>query len=73
MPCAGGDGPSTTEFASGWDPQLGAELGAIWSAKGYLSGTLLPAEELVRAVDTVLRSDPAATIPSITVAPRPLS
>jgi NAD(P)-dependent dehydrogenase (short-subunit alcohol dehydrogenase family) len=71
--CAGGEGASMTEFASGWDPGLAAELMPIWSARNYLSGSLLPVEELVHAVDTVLRLDAATSVPSITVAPRHLA
>ena len=29
--CAGGEGDSMTEFANGWDPELAAEMGTIWS------------------------------------------
>ncbi len=68
--CAGGNGPSTTEFSSAWDPELATEMVTIWSARNYLSGSLLAVEELVHAVDTVLRCDVATSIPSITVAPR---
>jgi NAD(P)-dependent dehydrogenase (short-subunit alcohol dehydrogenase family) len=68
--CAGGNGPSTTEFSSAWDPELATEMVTIWSARNYLSGSLLAVEELVHAVDTVLRCDVGTSIPSITVAPR---
>lgn len=69
--CAGGDGPSGTEFVSSWDPALAAELFPVWSARNYLSGTLLDVDELVRVVDTVLRCGATACIPSVTVMPRP--
>lgn len=68
--CAGGEGPSMTEFANGWDPGLAVEVGAIWAARNLLTGSLLPVEELVHAVDSVLRYDAGTSIPSITVAPR---
>lgn len=71
--CAGGEGPSMTEFANGWDQQLAAEVMPTWIARNFLSGSLLPVEELVHAVDMVLRRDPATSIPSITVAPRHLA
>jgi NAD(P)-dependent dehydrogenase (short-subunit alcohol dehydrogenase family) len=70
--CAGGEGHSMTEFASGWDPELAAEMAPIWSTRNYLSGSLLAVEELVHAVDTVLRYDAGTSVPSITVAPRHL-
>jgi NAD(P)-dependent dehydrogenase (short-subunit alcohol dehydrogenase family) len=68
--CAGGDGHSTTEFANRWDVDLAAELGAEWQARGYLSGTLIAVEELVDAVDAVLRAVSTLTMPSVTVTPR---
>ena len=69
--CAGGEGPSMTEFPAGWDPELAVEMGSIWAARNYLSGSLLDVEDLVDAVDTVLRCGAGASVPSITVGPRP--
>ena len=67
--CAGGEGPGGTEFSAGWDMSLMGEVHPIWAARGYLAGSLLDVEELVGAVDHVLRSK--ASIPSVTVTPRP--
>jgi hypothetical protein len=69
--CAGGDGPAMTQFANGWDSELAAELAPIWSSRGYLAGSLLEVGELVRMVDTVLQCGAGASIPSVTVVPRP--
>jgi NAD(P)-dependent dehydrogenase (short-subunit alcohol dehydrogenase family) len=69
--CTGGDGPSQTEFGDGWDAELFGEVAATWVARRYLTGSFLPAEELVRVVESVLRCDPAACIPSVVVTPRP--
>jgi NAD(P)-dependent dehydrogenase (short-subunit alcohol dehydrogenase family) len=69
--CGGGEGPSMTEFAAGWDPQLAAELAPVWVARNYLSGPLLEVDELVRVVETVLRCGAGASIPSVAVTPRP--
>ena len=66
--CGGGDGDARTEFATNWDLQLAGELIPIWSARGYLSGTMMDVEDLIQAVDSVLRT--RASVPSITVAPR---
>ncbi len=68
--CTGGDGAATTHFADDWDPQLAAELGPLWSDRGYLTGTLLDVDELVRVVDTVLRCGAGSCIPSVAVVPR---
>jgi len=68
--CAGGEGAGMTEFANGWDAELAGQFGPIWMERGYLSGSLMDVEELVRVVDTVVRCGASATIPSVTVAPR---
>ncbi len=69
--CAGGEGASMTEFPARWDPALAAEVAETWVSRNYLSGTLLDVQELVRAVEYVLRSGASASIPSLTVTPRP--
>ena len=57
--CAGGEGTSQTEFATGWDPALAAEIAPTWVERHYITGALLPVEELVRVLDSVLRCDAA--------------
>jgi NAD(P)-dependent dehydrogenase (short-subunit alcohol dehydrogenase family) len=69
--CAGGEGDSRTEFSAGWDPELAAELAPGWVARGYISGTLIEIDELVSAVDAVLRGGASLSMPFVTVAPRP--
>jgi NAD(P)-dependent dehydrogenase (short-subunit alcohol dehydrogenase family) len=69
--CAGGEGASMTEFANGWDPQVAAEFHPEWTARKYMSGSLLDVDELVRVLDTVLRCGASGTIPSVAVIPRP--
>ncbi len=69
--CAGGEGPSGTEFINQWDLELAAEMHPIWTRRQYLSGSLLDVKELVRIVDAVLRSDPITCIPSVAIVPRP--
>jgi NAD(P)-dependent dehydrogenase (short-subunit alcohol dehydrogenase family) len=68
--CAGGDGPSMTEFANGWDPDLAAELFPTWIERNLLTGTLIDVDEVVRVIDSVLRCGATATIPSVTITPR---
>jgi NAD(P)-dependent dehydrogenase (short-subunit alcohol dehydrogenase family) len=69
--CAGGEGPSGTEFINQWDLELAAQMHPIWTRRQYLSGSLLDVKELVRIVDTVLQGDPITCIPSIAIVPRP--
>ena len=69
--CAGGEGDAMTGFSADWDRELAAEVVPTWVNRQYLSGSLLDVEELVRVVDTVLRCGASASIPSVTVTPRP--
>ena len=68
--CAGGEGPSLTEFSAGWDMQLASEFLPVWMARNYVSGSLLEVAELVRCVDMVLRCGASAAVPSVTIVPR---
>jgi NAD(P)-dependent dehydrogenase (short-subunit alcohol dehydrogenase family) len=68
--CPGGEGPSQSEFSAGWDLALAAEVYPVWDARHYLSGGLLDVDDLVRAVDHVVRCGAGATVTSVTVAPR---
>jgi len=70
--CAGGDGDGMTQFANGWDPDVVAEVYPIWAARQYLSGTIMDVERLVGMVHAVLSEGAGVSVPSITVAPRPV-
>jgi NAD(P)-dependent dehydrogenase (short-subunit alcohol dehydrogenase family) len=69
--CTGGEGDGQTQFANDWDGDLAAELLPLWIDKGLIAGAFIDVEELVDAVDGVLRSGASVSIPSIVVAPRP--
>jgi hypothetical protein len=71
--CAGGAGDAQTEFANGWDTDLAAELFPVWMARNYLSGSLIDVDHLVSAIEGVLRGGASMSIPSMTIAPRPVS
>jgi hypothetical protein len=60
-----------THFANAWDPDLAMEVGQQWVSRGYLSGSLIDVNEVVGVVDAVLRCGATASLPSVTVAPRP--
>ena len=68
--CAGGEGDGMTQFANSWNADLAMEVGANWVTRGYITGNLMPVEELVRAVSYVLECGSITTIPSVTVTPR---
>ena len=71
--CAGGVGDSTSGFANDWDPTLATEFGTLWLERNYFSGQLLDVDCLVRVLDSVLRVGASASVPSVTVAARPVS
>ena len=68
--CAGGQGESATGFADDWDWDLAGELHPIWTSRGLLAGSLIDVEQLVEAIDGVLRGGSTLAVPSITLAPR---
>jgi NAD(P)-dependent dehydrogenase (short-subunit alcohol dehydrogenase family) len=69
--CGGGEGPSMSEFPTDWEGELAAEVAPIWMARQYMSGALLDVEELIRVLDNVLRCGATASIPHVSVIPRP--
>ena len=71
--CTGGEGDAATEFpfASGWDFDMLGEFHSVWEARGLLAGCFIDVEDLVTAVDGVLRSGKSLGTASITLAPRP--
>lgn len=69
--CAGGEGDAMTHFANAWDPQLAMEMGQTWVSRGYISGTLIDVAEVVSVVDAIARCGATASLPSVTIAPRP--
>ena len=70
--CPGGEGDAMTQFNSGWDGELAAELGMAWISRGYVTADFLDVDDLTRVVVTVLESGASACIPSVTVVPRGL-
>lgn len=68
--CGGGEGDSRSAFNEGWDPDLATELGTVWFERGYLAGSLIDVEDLIGAVDGVLRAGASLTLPTVTVVPR---
>jgi NAD(P)-dependent dehydrogenase (short-subunit alcohol dehydrogenase family) len=71
--CAGGEGDAQTQFANGWDTELAAEMATTWVGRNYLTGSLIDVEQLVTVVDAVLRGGASLSVPSVTLAPRPVA
>jgi NAD(P)-dependent dehydrogenase (short-subunit alcohol dehydrogenase family) len=69
--CAGGEGDGLTQFANDWDQDLAVEFTTGWLNRGYIAGSFIEIEELVDAIDAVLRSGASLAMPTVVVAPRP--
>jgi NAD(P)-dependent dehydrogenase (short-subunit alcohol dehydrogenase family) len=69
--CAGGEGDARTHITDAWDPELAAEVATTWFERKYVSGSLIDVDDLVAAVDGVLRSGATLSMPTVVVAPRP--
>ncbi len=69
--CGGGEGDAMSGFPNDWDPELAGELFTVWMERNCLTGSLLDVEVLIQVIHTVLQCGAGATVPSVTVTPRP--
>jgi NAD(P)-dependent dehydrogenase (short-subunit alcohol dehydrogenase family) len=65
--CAGGEGDGQTGMNVGWDLELAKQAYPFWSSRGIMPGNLMPVEDLVEVVHTILRSDAATSMPLVVV------
>ena len=63
--CAGGDGDSATGFSTGWDRELTGEFYPQWISRGCMPGQLMPVEDLVDVVHTILRTNTSTSMPVV--------
>lgn len=63
--CAGGEGDARTAMNVGWDRDLAMKAYPLWLSGGRMPGKLMPVEDLVNVVSTILRTDPATSIPIV--------
>jgi NAD(P)-dependent dehydrogenase (short-subunit alcohol dehydrogenase family) len=63
--CPGSEGDGQTGMNIGWDPELAMKAYPIWVARGYMPGQLMPVEDLVEVVHTILRTDAATSMPTV--------
>ncbi|MBV8928461.1 MAG: SDR family oxidoreductase [Mycobacteriaceae bacterium] len=69
--CAGGEGDSMTQFATGWDQELAAACYPVWMARNYLAGALMDVADLVTVVDTILHTGASTSMPMVVATARP--
>jgi NAD(P)-dependent dehydrogenase (short-subunit alcohol dehydrogenase family) len=63
--CAGGEGDGQTGFNAGWDLELARQAYPMWLSRGCMSPKLMPVEDLVDVVHTILRTNAATSMPVV--------
>ena len=63
--CGGGEGDAATGMNIGWDMDLAMKAVPLWSSRGCMPGKLMPVEDLIEVVHTILRTDAATSMPVV--------
>jgi len=63
--CAGGEGDAATGMNIGWDTDLAMQAYPLWVSRGCMPGKLMPVEDLIAVVHTILRTDAATSMPVV--------
>lgn len=71
--CAGGEGDAATGMNIGWDTELAMQAYPLWVSRGCMPGKLMPVEDLVDVVHTILRTDAATSMPVVIARGAPAS
>jgi NAD(P)-dependent dehydrogenase (short-subunit alcohol dehydrogenase family) len=71
--CAGGEGDAQTGMNIGWDPELAMNVYPGWLSRGYMPGRLMPVEDVIEVVHTILRTDAATSMPIVVARGAPAS
>jgi NAD(P)-dependent dehydrogenase (short-subunit alcohol dehydrogenase family) len=63
--CAGGEGDAQTGFNVGWDLELARQAYPLWLSRGCMSANMMPVEDLVEVVHTILGTNGATSMPVV--------
>ena len=63
--CAGGEGDGQTGMHIGWNPELAVQAHPLWVSRGCMPGKLMPIEDLIKVLHTILRTDAATSMPVV--------
>lgn len=63
--CAGGEGDAQTGMNAGWDRDLAMQAYPLWVSRGCMPGKLMPVEDLVEVVHTILRTTASTSMPVV--------
>jgi NAD(P)-dependent dehydrogenase (short-subunit alcohol dehydrogenase family) len=71
--CAGGEGEAATGMNEGWDMDLAMKAVPLWSSRGCMPGKLMPVEDLIDVVHTILRTNATTSMPLVVARGAPAS
>ncbi|WP_082969636.1 SDR family oxidoreductase [Mycobacterium kyorinense] len=63
--CAGGEGDAQTGMNIGWDAELATQAVPLWLSRGCMPGKLMPVEDLINVVHTILCADASTSMPVV--------
>lgn len=63
--CAGGEGDGQTGMNAGWDMDLAMKAFPIWVSRGCMPGKLMPVEDLIEVVHTILSTNASTSMPMV--------
>ncbi len=71
--CPGGEGDAATGMNIGWDMDLAMKAVPLWASRGCMPGKLMPVEDLIDVVHTILRTNSATSMPVVVARGAPAS
>ena len=63
--CAGGEGDGRTGMTSGWDMELASKAFPLWVSRGCMPSKVMPVEDLIEVVHTILSTNAATSMPMV--------
>ncbi|OBG73781.1 MULTISPECIES: SDR family oxidoreductase [unclassified Mycobacterium] len=71
--CAGGEGDGQTGMNVDWDMDLAMKAVPLWASRGCMPGKLMPVEDLVEVVHTILGTNASTSMPVVVARGAPAS
>jgi NAD(P)-dependent dehydrogenase (short-subunit alcohol dehydrogenase family) len=71
--CAGGEGEAATGMNAGWDMDLTMQAYPLWVSRGCMPGKLMPVEDLINVVHTILSTNSSTSMPLVIARGAPAS
>src|ERR1700744_844114 len=63
--CAGGEGDAATGMNTGGDTELAMQAYPLWVSGGCMPGKLMPVEDLIEVVQTILQTNSSTSMPVV--------